>query len=580
MKHRNLYIAIIVALIMPLAACSDYLEETNPNRPSADIYWANLDETQATLNGVYAGLMDQYLMLIQRESYRSDMAFPGDRNKPLDAMAPWYSQLYNNATAQVNDKWALCYQGIFRANQVIEGLSRLEGSVEEERWTEQMAQAKFFRGLFHFYLHSSYNNGNVPINDSYAKSVDDIYRPISTSEEVIKFFREDLKYAYDNLPYQFDEKGKITKGAAANALGTSHLYQGEYALAKPYFSELIHNSDYGYELVDDMSLLFTNAGEFNKESIFEISYTLDFNSEYTQWQPESMVQRLSRYSSPTGSSEFVPSSWLVYEYQNEEMDLNDSRNYVIDDNGNSRLRSATLRASAMIALPQDLDTEYYLRNYALEDGGVRKVFLQNKVAYFKHYTNHSVVDDEENIGGTSWKSGKNVVVNRLGEVYLMLAECLIQEDDITGALSYINEVRARWALQLLGTDDGSGPDFDGITYDKNTLMDRLMYIEKPLECSIEGHSMRFIDMRRWGITKQRFQELSQQTWYIGNFTYLDPTTGETLTRKNCFLYTEEPATYGIAINEYELAASNYVNEVHDYFPLPLSETLNNPNISN
>lgn len=580
MKRFNIYIVLMIALMFSMASCSDYLDEANPNKPTSDTYWANLDETQATLNGVYAGLMNQYTMLIQRESYRSDMAFPGDRNKPLDAMAPWYAQLYNNSTAQINEKWALCYQGIFRANQVIEGLSRLEGTVDEERWVEQMAQARFFRGLFHFYVHSSFNNGNVPINDSYAKTVEDIYRPLSASEDVIQFFREDLTYAYENLPYQFNEKGKATKGAAANVLGTSHLYEGEYALAKEYFLDLINNSEYGYELVDDMALLFTNAGEFNKESIFEISYTLEHNSEYTQWEPESMVQRLSRYSSPTGASEFVPSSWLVYEYQNEVLDVNDDRNWIADGNGNTRLRSASLRASAMIALPQDLDTEYYLRNYALEDGGVRKVFLQNKVAYFKHYTNHSVIDDEENIGGTSWKSGKNVVVNRLGEVYLMLAECLIQEDDIDGAIAYINEVRARWALQLLGADDGSGPSFDGVTYDKTTLMDRLMYVEKPLECSIEGHAMRWIDMRRWGITKQRFQELSEQTWYIGNFTYLDPATGETLTKKNCYLYKEEPSAYGIAINEYELAASNYIDDIHAYFPLPLSETLNNPNISN
>ena len=204
------------------------------------------------------------------------------------------------------------------------------------------------------------------------------------------------------------------------------------------------------------------------------------------------------------------------------------------------------------------------------------------MGYFKHYTNHSVTDDEENdASGTSWKSGKNVVINRLGEVYMMMAECLFKTGDYQGALDHINTVRQRWALQQLGADDGSGR-YDDYNYvaDPDSLWNRYMYIEKPLECSIEGHAMRFIDMRRWGITKTRFEDLAKQTWYFGNFTYLDPLSGEERTKSKCYLYESEPSTYGLEYTEYVLAAQNYNPDDHDYFPLPIDETLNNPNVSN
>ena len=46
-------------------------------------------------------------------------------------------------------------------------------------------------------------------------------------------------------------------------------------------------------------------------------------------------------------------------------------------------------------------------------------------------------------------SGKNITVNRLSDVYLMYAECLLETtNDITTALEYINKVRERWALPL------------------------------------------------------------------------------------------------------------------------------------
>ena len=41
-------------------------------------------------------------------------------------------------------------------------LNDLDVSADEQaEWTSQMAQARFFRGLFHYYLYTTFNNGSI-----------------------------------------------------------------------------------------------------------------------------------------------------------------------------------------------------------------------------------------------------------------------------------------------------------------------------------------------------------------------------------------------------------------------------------
>lgn len=579
---------IALFAIATISSCSNILEEVNPNGVSTDIFWSDLSETNASLNGVYSAMLNTFIYNISPESLRADMGFPKTRNNPGGRGLLFYNQQFTNSTIEVEKKWQACYQVIFRANQVIQGLENLQGtdavsdSLEQETWRHQMAQARFFRGLNHFYLHNSFNNGKIIIRDKIPETDADFNKALSSSSEVIAFYRDDLLYAYNNLPAQntADDQGRATKGAAATILGTSHLYQEEYNDAMTYFNDVINNSEYGYELVQDMSLLFTNAGEFNAESILEINYTIDVLVEVTQWNEESLSTRLARSTAPNnlgggGNEQFLPTAWITHAYANEPMDTLDSRNRVDDGMGGTRVRNVPLRASAMIALVQDEDTEYYQKASV----PIACNFANLGFSFYKKYSNHDIVTHEKFVGETPWKSGKNMPLNRLAEVYLMLAECQIKTGDITGALASMNAIRSRWALQLLGPDDGSGAMFDGITYTAATLMDHLMYVEKPLELSAEGNGVRVNDLRRWGIMKQRFDELAAMEFYVENYTYTKE-DGSTANRNKCLVQagpSPNPNT-SPAISEYTEASLYFIEDLHSYLPIPLSEVQNNSSI--
>ena len=582
----NIKFILVIALLFSFFSCKDdFLTEVDPNGVSTGIFWSNLDETESSLTGVYGAMLHTYVHGIGGDANRSDMGFPRNRTNPSGNNVAFHYKTFNNGTRDIGFQWDGSYQVIFRANQVIEGLERLKGEsgIDQERWTVQMAQARFFRGLVHFYLHNVFNNGQIIIRDKVPVTNADFNKAVSSSEEVISFYRADLKFAYENLPAKYNADasnvGRATAGAAATILGTSHLYQKEYNEALTYLDDVINNSDYGYELVRDMSLLFTTAGEFNKESIFEINYSLDVQLEDSQWDEGSFNSRLARYTAPNGkggggSDHFFPTAWVTHAYANEPLDTLDSRNFVSDGMGGTRKRNVSLRASSMIALTQDVDTEYYLEPSFPELCAISS----GSFSWYKKYTNHDIADREHSTGLTPWKSGKNLTLNRLAEVYLMRAECKIQTGDIDGAIDDMNAVRARWGLQLLGVSDGSNHAFDEVTYTAESLMAHLMYIERPLELSIEGNSLRSTDLRRWGITKQRFQDLAAMDWHTTGYVFVD-SNGASATCGNSLL-NEGVSTSGNGdVKEFELAAQNYIEELHAYFPIPLSEVQNNSSIN-
>lgn len=586
-------------MLFGLLSCSDEsLTEINPNQPVAS--WNNLSDTQKGLNSVYNSLLDENLLGIIEESWRSDLGYPGyGRPTPTNGESlPFYYQTYTNNAEFIAAKWDACYATIYYANQVIDGLNSIEASIEEdqkEAFNTQMGQARFFRGLMHFYLFSTYNNGSIIIRNEIPTVATGFGKELSPASDVRDFFREDLLYAYENLPEKYDNDylGSATKWAAATALGKSYLYEatdgpdatGDYSQAMVYFNQIINNNS--FQLADP-DLMFTKDGEFNKESIFELAYNTEHRQSLSVFEDGKLSNTLSFAS--TGTTGFFMPVWMIYAYKSEELDLADSRNVYVELGGGTIIRPVSLRASSMAAIVND----------ELTDFGTKKtteaITIQNNgfgFGYYKKYVDH---DDSDPRGVRS--AGVNVVVNRLAEVYLMQAECLIQTGDLEGALKLINKIRHRWALQLLGQQDSDWPDAtfesdkdrdgtidaDYVDYTQETLMDRLMYVEKPLELSVEGHAIRWIDLRRWGIIKENFNRLANSTYYAQNYDYpkRDSNTGEKTgviaTIKNGDIVDVDPGATGLNIidYEYDAAANNYSPALNDYFPIPLNEVLRNP----
>ncbi|MDX6747934.1 RagB/SusD family nutrient uptake outer membrane protein [Polaribacter sp. PL03] len=513
------YIILTVSVLFLFSSCEDFLTEPNPNAPDLLDAITNLNDTEKVLNGTYNSLFNHFVLSIEEDNFRTDIGSAKNRlipNTGLAEQVEFYYKTYNSSTRRIDQRWGALYRGIFFANQTLFALDKIKGDLnsasETQKWNEQRAQALFFRGLYHFYAHSIFNEGKIIIRDAYEADVTKRSKKLATSEEVITFFRKDLEEAllYLPMPADVSEKGRITKGAATMILANSYLYEGTSdAITKATTLYESLRDDFGYNLETDMSKMFTTAGEFNEESIFEIAYTNDFGAELDEFDEKSPHNRLAARSAHfrfKGNDFIQPATWLVMAYENDPLDASNPVNTIQTGAGTMDTRRVSLRASAMLFLNDDLDTPVYNLPNALQSGGLGSRALI--FSAFKKYTNHDLGTEDENAAnkGNRLKSGKNVTINRLSEVLLNLAECYIKQGRVSEAISEINKIRNRWALEPL--DIASQIDNPGVAYDNSSLMNRLMFIEKPLELSTEGHATRVIDLRRWGIASQRFQDLN------------------------------------------------------------------------
>ncbi|MCL7762602.1 RagB/SusD family nutrient uptake outer membrane protein [Polaribacter sp. Z014] len=587
-KIFNNKIAIVMLIALSLIACDkEFLEETNPNEISTDSFWKSVDDLTLGINAVYNTFKDGSIMLTGDETVRADLAYPG-YGRP-NTTNEYYLKTFNDASTSVNNKWQALYKGIFRANQVIEACDRLMGTLgstqKEKSALEILAQAKFFRGLFYFYLHNSFNQGAVPIFNFVPATESDFYQPISTAETVRDFYIADLEFAKENLPATWElsnDKGRVTSGAATAVLGKSYLYAKDYVTAKEYFKSVIN--DFDYSLTPNIGSNFTTADELNSESILEINYSLNYKAEINPYAAEqtSSLLNFTFSSAQTGGYRSVyPACWLIMEYKNEKLDYSDERNLITEEDGTVRLRDYSLRTSYSIALVDDRDLEYYGATTAQ-----KSIFNGKETAYWRKYTNWDITDNEKNISQSTPRSGVNVRVIRLSDVLLMYAECLIEGGNNDGgvdeALLAINKVRHRSAVQLLGlnlTGDYPANDHDNISYTAQSLMHHLMYIERPLELSAEGMAIRVMDLRRWGITKQRYQELSLKRYNVKDYDFVD-LNGKNQTRWGSVLIETDEADSHPDLNEFEQSAENYNEAEHGYWPIPNSEVVANPNLYN
>ncbi|PWJ55002.1 putative outer membrane starch-binding protein [Dyadobacter jejuensis] len=576
----KIYIGLALVLVQ-LSGCNQYLTEVNPNEMSTGSFWKNLDDANSGLTAVYNSFKNPQILAFQEEYNRSDMTYPG-YGRPTNTDV-YYLQTFNNGSPAPNNKWTTLYTGIFRANQVLESLDKLlptySDSVSIKRGRAIKAQAHFFRGLFYSYLHNSFNQGSVPIFDFVPQGESQFYQDLQPSDIVLDFYRKDLEYAKANLPAKWTnamDLGRVTSGAATAVLGMSYLYEKNYDKAASYFKDVIENPSYGYKLTPSIGDNFSTKAEFNEESILEIGYSIDYKAQVGPWAEEQVASNYNVFISPVGGNRAIyPSCWLIMAYKKEEMDKNDARNYVVDPSGTKRLRTYSLRTSYSIVVPDDIDMPYYQLLPAQAAN-----FNGGATGYFRKYTNWETLRSEKDIVPNQ-RSGINVRVIRLADVYLMYAECLIKggtdESGVNGALQYINKVRHRSALKLLGqASDSEFPaaEHDNKVYTASAIMEHLMYVERPLELSLEGHAIRHLDLRRWGITKQRFEEVSKKQ-YFGDIYWYTNVAGKKAFQWTSILKEGTNPSY-TTLQDNVQAAKNYIASEHAYWPLPNNEILTNP----
>jgi len=165
--------------------------------------------------------------------------------------------------------YAETYEGINRANIVLEQVENGRNDLTESQKKEIVAEAKFLRGFFHFLAAQMWKT--APIVTETAKSLQATYSN-SDPTALLQASLDDFKAAAADLPASWDagNVGRATKWTARAYEGKVDVWMQKWNDAVEAFEDVEKNGPYA--LLADYEDVFSFAKENNEESVFEVQF--------------------------------------------------------------------------------------------------------------------------------------------------------------------------------------------------------------------------------------------------------------------------------------------------------------------
>jgi starch-binding outer membrane protein, SusD/RagB family len=165
--------------------------------------------------------------------------------------------------------YAETYEGINRANIVLEAVENGKNDLTEAEKKAVIAEAKFIRGFFHFLAAQMWKT--APIVKETAKTLQATYKN-GDPTALLQASLDDFKAAAIDLPSSWNDAntGRATKWTARAYEGKVDVWMKKWNDAVVAFEDVEKNG--GYDILSDYEDVFASANENNKESVFEVQF--------------------------------------------------------------------------------------------------------------------------------------------------------------------------------------------------------------------------------------------------------------------------------------------------------------------
>ncbi|HBE40187.1 MAG TPA: RagB/SusD family nutrient uptake outer membrane protein [Bacteroidales bacterium] len=257
---------IAVLLFCVFYSCSEsWLETVSNDTYNEANWWQTESQAISSINGCYAVLRNSHIGGTSNMS--EDNITPNSYNMSGEIAIATGNHTPGNDT-RFRDKWNVCYQGIGRANNLLDNIDKV---VMTDALKQRIkAEAYFLRAFFYSKLINYY--GGVPLILSAPNFAEQSDLPRNSKEEVLTQVLADLDNAASVLPVSYSgaDKGRATKGAALALKTRVLLYESKWAEAAAAAKSVMELNQ--YILFSDYRALFYLENEFNKEIIFDIQF--------------------------------------------------------------------------------------------------------------------------------------------------------------------------------------------------------------------------------------------------------------------------------------------------------------------
>jgi hypothetical protein len=393
-------------------------------------------------------------------SIGSEDAYAGGSD-PNDQDSYQLLDVYNLTPVEAGDPnllemWRSRFRINYRANLIIKYSDETKQS-----GNEAIGHANFLKAFAYFEMTRMW--GGLPI-------INDI-SPVkrysrATQEETWAAIEQYCTEAINRLPAKksLDDNGNgiATRGSAQFLLGKTYLYQKKYNEAIAVLEDLATNPYYA--LMDTFSGVFWPGNRYNKESIFEINFSDGIPPGGFDWV-ELIAGNASYTLCGPRSGEVALGDYFIYEWG---WGFDQPTQSLVD----AYLAMDDIVRMENTVIFSDTITKY---NPAITFQNPFDGYWDRKHVRIKGFFNAS--------DGT--RVNQNIIVMRLADVYLMLAEAYNRNNNDADARIYLKKIRERVGLPTTDIDAASG----------NELF-ALIKLERRLELALEGD--RYFDLVRWG----------------------------------------------------------------------------------
>ncbi|HLQ99510.1 MAG TPA: RagB/SusD family nutrient uptake outer membrane protein [Sphingobacterium sp.] len=460
----------VLFILMLLSGCSSEWLDIKPQGR-----FTEEDLPSGSLEGrvfaAYAGLRSEAtsgLPYVAVHNIRSDDAHLGSNSGDYAAAGPIYDEFNYPLSHWLTDGyWSGHYSLINLTNNVI---TAIDSIAEPDNSTLiNVAEAKFLRGWAYFNLVRAF--GEVPIIDFRITDQASAIRPKSTIEEVYKLIDADLSEAVALLPEAWEDfPGRATRGSALAVQTKTFMARGNFSEALQSAKSIISSGV--YKLADDYSKIFTEEGENNLESIFEIQALYDGVQDYgVTYASRQGVRGSGEWDLGWGWN--IPHQRLIDAFEHDDPRLEATVLYSGGEDGYGN------------TLPTNLPRPYW-----------------NK----KVYTDPSLRSKY----GSRMGEWFNVRIIRYADVLLLAAEAANEiggEENTDLALEYLEAVRAR----ARKNDTQILPKVT--TREQDALREAIRH-ERQVELGMENE--RFFDLIRWDIDVETMHDAGHTAYQLRN----------------------------------------------------------------
>lgn len=463
------HITFLAGLALTFASCSKKFVTLYPEgQVNEGNFYKTTSDFQEALVGVYAPLRDAANVAFYLEEMRADNTFfdynAKDRGGTSSEELAEY--LDNSSNGTIEAVWTADFQGIQRANIVLDKIETPPADMSDSAKNQIVGQAKALRAHYYFELVRLF--GKLPLYLHQVTDAKNAFVDRSPVDSVYGQIIADLTDALGKLspPSQFPQSGEVTKGMVATELGLVYLTLKQYDKATPLFQSV---TQMGYALLPKYADVFKTSNKNSTESIFEVQYKSGTDGQASQFiydfipntPSTGMILGSGADYNNTAGGWNTPTQDLINVYEPGDQRLDVSIGVV-----KGHLNEQTdFLPDSVVSILHNIDTAGKGLGFttSLQHRFIKKQFNPPYNAPLEYNT-----DD-------------NWPVYRYADLLLMLAESLNEQGQPGDALPFLNQVRQRAGLPGV------------MVTDQAALRDTIAH-ERRVELAFENH--RWFDLVR------------------------------------------------------------------------------------